>query len=190
MNSIYKNVGLWLVICLVMIFLFHLFNQTKAPHKEISYSTFRQEVEQGAVKSVTLQGNRIRGTYVDGSGAFRTLAPRDSQLIPALMKQKVDILVMPEEDNPWYLTALISWLPMIFLIGILVFFMRQMQAGGGKAMSFGKSRARLVSETQNKVSFQDVAGVEEAKEELQEIIEFLRDPKKFTRLGGKIPKGV
>ena len=190
MNNIYKNLGLWLVICLVMIFLFHLFNQTKSPQKEITYSTFRQEVDQGAVKSVTLQGNRIKGTYVDGSGTFRTFAPRDSDLVSTLMKQKVDIQVLPEDDNPWWMTALISWLPMIFLIAIFVFFMRQMQAGGGKAMSFGKSRARLVNESQNKVTFQDVAGVEEAKEELGEIIEFLRDPKKFTRLGGKIPKGV
>ena len=190
MNGIYKNLGLWLVICLVMIFLFHLFNQTKPPQKEISYSQFRQEIDQGAVKSVTLQGNRIKGVYVDGSGKFRTLAPADTELIPSLMKHKVDIKVLPEDDNPWYLTALISWLPMVFLIAIFVFFMRQMQAGGGKAMSFGKSRARLISESQNKVTFQDVAGVEEAKDELGEIIEFLRDPKKFTRLGGKIPKGV
>ncbi len=190
MNSIYKNLGLWLVICLVMIFLFHLFNQTKTNQKEISYSQFRQELEQGSIKSVYLQGSRIRGSYVDGGVAFRTLAPADSDLIPTLMKHKVDIQVLPEDDNPWYLTALISWLPMIFLIAIFVFFMRQMQAGGGKAMSFGKSRARLISEDQNKFTFQDVAGVEEAKEELQEVIEFLRDPKKFTRLGGKIPKGV
>lgn len=190
MNTVYKNLGLWLVICLVIIFLFHLFNQNKPPHKEISYSQFRQEVDQGAVKSVHLQGNRIRGTYMDGSGSFRTLAPADSGLIPALMKNKVEIQVLPEDENPWYLTALISWLPMLFLIGIFVFFMRQMQAGGGKAMSFGKSRARLISESQNKITFEDVAGVEEAKEELTEIIEFLRDPKKFTRLGGKIPKGV
>ena len=190
MNSIYKNLGLWMVICLVMIFLFHLFNQTKSPQREISYTQFHQEIEQGAVKSVHLQGNRIRGSYVDGSGNFRTLSPHDNDLVPTLMKHKVDIQVVPEDDNPWYLTALVSWLPMIFLIAIFVFFMRQMQAGGGKAMSFGKSRARLISESQNKVTFQDVAGVEEAKEELQEIIEFLRDPKKFTRLGGKIPKGV
>lgn len=173
-----------------MIFLFHLFNQTKTNQKEISYSQFRQELDQGAIKSVFLQGSRIRGTYVDGGVAFRTLAPTDSELIPTLMKHKVDIQVLPEDDNPWYLTALISWLPMIFLIVIFVFFMRQMQAGGGKAMSFGKSRARLISEDQNKFTFQDVAGVEEAKDELQEVIEFLRDPKKFTRLGGKIPKGV
>ncbi len=190
MNGVYKNLGLWLVICLVMIFLFHLFNQTKPDQKTISYSTFRQEVDQGAIKSVTLRGTRIEGAYVDGSGKFKTLAPSDSELIPTLMKHKVDIQVMQEDDNPWYLTAIISWLPMIFLIGIFVFFMRQMQAGGGKAMSFGKSRARLITESQNKVTFQDVAGVEEAKDELSEIIDFLRDPKKFTRLGGKIPKGV
>ncbi|MDD3473844.1 MAG: ATP-dependent metallopeptidase FtsH/Yme1/Tma family protein [Syntrophaceae bacterium] len=190
MNSIYKNLGLWLVICLVMIFLFHLFNQTKTNQKEITYSQFRQELDQGLIKSVNLQGSRIRGTYMDGGVPFRTLAPHDTELIPNLMKHKVDIQVLPEDDNPWYLTALISWLPMIFLIAIFVFFMRQMQAGGGKAMSFGKSRARLISEDQNKFTFQDVAGVEEAKEELQEVIEFLRDPKKFTRLGGKIPKGV
>jgi len=173
-----------------MIFLFHLFNQTKAPQREISYSQFRQEVEQGAIKAVILQGNRVKGTYVDGTGNFRTLAPQDTDLVTSLMKHKVDIQVLPEDDNPWYLTAIISWLPMIFLVAIFVFFMRQMQAGGGKAMSFGKSRARLISEAQNKVTFQDVAGVEEAKEELAEVIEFLRDPKKFTRLGGKIPKGV
>ncbi len=190
MNGIYKNLGLWLVICLVMIFLFHLFNQTKSPAKEIPYSQFRAELDQGAVKSVAIQGNRIKGMYADGSGAFRTLAPQDTELIPTLMKRKVEIQVQPEDDNPWYLTALISWLPMIFLIAIFVFFMRQMQAGGGKAMSFGKSRARLITETQNKCTFQDVAGVEEAKEELKEIIDFLKDPKKFTRLGGKIPKGV
>lgn len=190
MNNVYKNLGLWLVICLVMIFLFHLFNQAKAPQKEIPYSQFRQDVEQGAIKSVMLQGNRIKGSYVDGSGSFRTIAPHDTELIPTLIKKRVDIQVLAEDDNPWYLTALISWLPMIFLIGIFVFFMRQMQAGGGKAMSFGKSRARLISEAQNKVTFQDVAGVEEAKEELKEIIDFLREPKKFTRLGGKIPKGV
>lgn len=190
MNGVYKNLGLWLVICLVMIFLFHLFNQTKSDQKTISYSQFRQEVDQGAIKSVTLRGTRIEGAYVDGSAKFKTLAPSDSELIPTLMKHKVDIQVMQEDDNPWYLTAIISWLPMIFLIGIFVFFMRQMQAGGGKAMSFGKSRARLITESQNKVTFQDVAGVEEAKDELSEIIDFLRDPKKFTRLGGKIPKGV
>ncbi|MFH0958552.1 MAG: ATP-dependent zinc metalloprotease FtsH [Pseudomonadota bacterium] len=190
MNNMYKNLGLWLVIFLVMIFLFHLFNQTKSPQKEISYSQFRQDMDQGAIKSVVLQGNRIKGTFLDGSGAFRTLAPTDPDLIPSLMKNKVDIQVQPDDDNPWYLTALISWLPMIFLIAIFAFFMRQMQAGGGKAMSFGKSRARLISEDQNKFTFSDVAGVEEAKEELAEIIEFLKDPKKFTRLGGKIPKGV
>ncbi|MBI4965108.1 MAG: ATP-dependent metallopeptidase FtsH/Yme1/Tma family protein [Desulfomonile tiedjei] len=191
MNNIYKNLGLWLVICLVMIFLFHLFNQQKTADKTIPYSTFRQEVDQKAIKSVDMQGNRLKGRYVDGSGSFRTLAPpHDNELVPTLLKKNIDVQVLPDDDNPWYLTALISWLPMIFLIAIFVFFMRQMQAGGGKAMSFGKSRARLISEAQNKITFQDVAGVEEAKEELSEIIDFLREPKKFTRLGGKIPKGV
>jgi cell division protease FtsH len=176
-----------------MILLFHLFNQAKSIQKDITYSEFRRELDQGQIRSVEMQGDQIRGNYVDGGGNFRTRVPgalRDQELIPALMKQKVEIRVLAEDDNPWYLTALISWLPMIFLIGIFVFFMRQMQAGGGKAMSFGKSRARLVNESQNRFTFDDVAGVEEAKEELHEIIEFLRDPKKFTRLGGKIPKGV
>lgn len=190
MNGIYKNLGLWLVICLVMIFLFHLFNQTKSPQKEIPYSQFRQELDQDALKSVQIQGNRIKGAYAEGSGNFRTLAPPDTELVPSLLKHKVGIQVLPEDDNPWYLSVLMTWFPMIFLIAIFIFFMRQMQAGGGKAMSFGKSRARLITETQNKYTFQDVAGVEEAKEELKEIIDFLKDPKKFTRLGGKIPKGV
>ncbi len=172
-----------------MVFMVHLFQQQKPQQKKINYSQFRQEIDQGAIRSVKLQGNRIEGEYMDSS-AFRTLAPQDTELLPSLMKSRVEVQVLPEDDNPWYLTALISWLPMIFLIGVFVFFMRQMQAGGGRAMSFGKSRARLVTEAQNRITFQDVAGVEEAKEELREVIEFLRDPKKFTRLGGKIPKGV
>ncbi len=191
MNSFHKNLGLWLVICLTMIFLFHVVNQNRPPvSTEISYSQFRHEVEQGGIRSVQIRGNKIKGTFLEGQKAFKTLAPADPELIPALLKAKVEVDVLPEDDNPWYLTALISWLPMLFLIGVFVFFMRQMQAGGGRAMSFGKSRARLISETQNRITFADVAGVEEAKEELQEIIEFLKDPKKFTRLGGKIPKGV
>ncbi|MEW6351029.1 MAG: ATP-dependent zinc metalloprotease FtsH [Thermodesulfobacteriota bacterium] len=191
MNSFHKNLGLWLVICLVMIFLFHMVKENRAPvSTDISYSQFRHEVEQGGVKSVRIRGNKIKGTFLEGQKTFKTLAPSDPELIPALLKAKVDVDVLPEDDNPWYLTALISWLPMLFLIAVFVFFMRQMQAGGGRAMSFGKSRARLISESQNRVTFADVAGVEEAKEELQEIIEFLKDPKKFTRLGGKIPKGV
>ncbi len=190
MNSIYKNLGLWLVICVMMIILFQLFNQDRPASNEISYSQFRQDVEQGAIKSVTIRGNKISGSYVDGAEKFRTLAPEDPSLVSDLLKNKVMVEVSPEEENSWYLTALMYWLPMVVLIGIFVFFMRQMQAGGGRAMSFGKSRARLVNDPQNKVTFKDVAGVDEAKEELGEIIQFLRDPKKFTRLGGKIPKGV
>jgi cell division protease FtsH len=191
LNTIYKNLGLWLVIFVVMILLFQLVRQTQEqPRRDISYTTFRQEVDQNQIKDVVIQGNKIKGSYVDGTAKFKTLFPRDEEMIPALIKHKVDVKVLPDEDNPWYLTALISWLPMIFLIGLVFFFMRQMQAGGGKAMSFGKSRARLVNDSQNRVTFNDVAGVEEAKDELQEIVQFLRDPKRFTRLGGKIPKGV
>jgi cell division protease FtsH len=121
---------------------------------------------------------------------FRTYTPNDPQLIPMLRERGVSITAQPEEDNPWYMTVLISWFPMLLLIGVWVFFMRQMQAGGGKALSFGKSRAKLMTDGQQKVTFEDVAGIEEAKEELQEIIEFLKNPKKFTKLGGRIPKGV
>ncbi len=192
MNGIYKNLGLWLVILLVLIFLFHLFNQPRTPQEDIQYSQFLQELDQGAVKSVTLQGNRIKGIYVDGARHFKTLAPPkevpDQDLLPSLKKHKIDIKILPEDDNPWYLTALISWLPMIFLIAIFVFFMRQMQAGGGKAMSFGKSRARLITEAQNKITFLDVAGVEEAKEELKEIIDFLRDRRNLPAWAARFPR--
>jgi cell division protease FtsH len=174
----------------MMIILWQLFNQNQPTSNEISYSQFRQDVEQGAIKSVTIRGNRITGSYVDGAKDFRTLAPEDPNLVQELLKNKVMVEVSPEEENSWYFTALMYWLPMVVLIGIFIFFMRQMQAGGGRAMSFGKSRARLINDPQNKVTFKDVAGVAEAKEELSEIIQFLRDPKKFTRLGGKIPKGV
>jgi cell division protease FtsH len=190
LNSVYKNLGLWLVICVMMIILWQLFNQNQPTSNEISYSQFRQDVEQGAVKSVTISGNKVTGSYVDGTKDFRTLAPEDPNLVQELLKNKVMVEVKPEDQNSWYLTALMYWLPMVALIAIFIFFMRQMQAGGGRAMSFGKSRARLINDPQNKVTFKDVAGVAEAKEELSEIIQFLRDPKKFTRLGGKIPKGV
>jgi cell division protease FtsH len=194
LNSIYKNLSIWLVIFLVMIFLFHLFSQQKDRLNEVDYSQFRKEVTAGKVKSVVLKGNRIEGVYFGDNQAdtkFKTLAPpNDDNLVASLLENQVEVKVLKEEANPWYLTALISWLPMIFLIALFIFFMRQMQAGGGKAMSFGKSRARLTNESQNRITFEDVAGVEEAKEELGEIIEFLRDPRKFTKLGGKIPKGV
>jgi cell division protease FtsH len=173
-----------------MILLFNLFNQQQSPSQEISYSEFLTNVEAGSVADVSIEGDVITGTN-RGGGHFKAIAPvSDSELIPVLRKNGVDIKVKAQEDTPWYITLLISWFPMLLLIGVWIFFMRQMQVGGGKAMSFGKSKARLMNQEESKITFADVAGIDEAKEELSEIIDFLRDPKKFTRLGGRIPKGV
>jgi cell division protease FtsH len=146
-------------------------------------------VERGEVNEVTIKGNDITGRLTDNT-VFRTYTPDDKDMIGVLRKQGVKITAKPAEGNPWYMQILLSWLPMLLFIGVWIFFMRQMQGGGAKALSFGKSRARLLSDKQNKVTFADVAGVDEAKEELQEIIEFLKDPQKFQKLGGRIPKGV
>jgi cell division protease FtsH len=190
LNPLYKNLALWLVISLMMVLLFNFFSRPEPGSQKLPYSDFLAAVEKGQVTSVEIQGNEVRGWSSDGQ-RFRTYAPDDPKLISDLRAKNVRINVKPEDDSPWYMTILVSWFPMILLIGIWIFFMRQMQMGGGKAMSFGKSRARLQTEPEGRrITFDDVAGVEEAKEELTEIIEFLRDPKKFTRLGGRIPKGV
>jgi cell division protease FtsH len=189
LSPFYKNLALWLVISLMVILLFNMFNRPQEGRVETTYSQFLTSVDKGEVAQVTIQGNRIFGKQVDGR-SFQTFMPRDTDLIKKLTEKGVEIQAKPEEETPWYMSILISWFPMLLLIGIWIFFMRQMQVGGGKAMSFGKSRARLLSESSRKVTFEDVAGIDEAKEELQEIVEFLKDPKKFTRLGGRIPKGV
>ncbi|HTU03523.1 MAG TPA: ATP-dependent metallopeptidase FtsH/Yme1/Tma family protein, partial [Candidatus Sulfotelmatobacter sp.] len=189
MNPFVKNLALWLVIGLIMVLVFNIFNQTQPMQKELIFSDFMNKVERGEVADVTLKGNDITGRLTDNT-AFRTYAPDDREMLPLLRKQGVKISAKPAEGQPWYMSFLLSWLPMLLFIGIWVFFMRQMQGGGAKALSFGKSRARLLSDKQNKVTFADVAGVDEAKEELQEIIEFLKDPQKFQKLGGRIPKGV
>ena len=190
MNQFYKNLALWLVIGMIMIAVFNIFNQPLNSQSEVIFSEFMNEVEGGKITEVTIQGDRINGTYLDGR-SFQTMTPsKDQDLIRILREKGVRIVVVAPEQTSWYMNILISWFPMILLLGIWIFFMRQMQAGGGKAMSFGKSKARLMNEDKNKVTFKDVAGVDEAKEELREIIEFLREPQKFNKLGGKIPKGV
>jgi cell division protease FtsH len=189
LSPFYKNLALWLVISLMMILLFNLFSQPRSTQEKLIFSDFLASVERGEVKEVTIQGHTIYGRYANRK-EFRTFSPGYPDLIKALREKDVKITAKPEDDNPWYMTVLISWFPMILLIGFWIFFMRQMQAGGTKAMSFGKARAKLLTEKQQKVTFVDVAGIDESKEELQEIIEFLRDPKRFTKLGGRIPKGV
>ena len=189
MNTFSKNLTLWLVISLMMILLFQIFKKETRQTGQLSYSEFLSMVESGDVSQVTIQGDKISGV-ADHGRSFRTYAPKDLELIKILRNKGIEITARPDDASPWYMTILVSWFPMLLLIGVWIFFMRQMQVGGGKALSFGKSRARLVTDDKDKVTFDDVAGIEEAKEELQEIIEFLRDPKKFTRLGGRIPKGV
>jgi cell division protease FtsH len=187
LNPFYKNLALWLVISLMMIMLFQIFKQPDKGSLTVSYSDFLGMVESGSVTEVTIQGDDISGK--SSQGEFKTYAPKDPELIKLLRSKGIRMSAKPEEDSSWF-QVFLSWVPMLLLIGVWIFFMRQMQVGGGKALSFGKSRARLMTDAQQKVTFDDVAGIDEAKEELQETIDFLRDPKKFTRLGGRIPKGV
>jgi len=189
LSPFYKNLALWLVISLMVILLFNMFNRPHESRSETTYSQFLAAVDKGDIAQVTIQGSRISGVHLDGK-SFQTFMPQDTDLIRTLRQKGVEIRAKPEDESPWYMSILVSWFPMLLLIGVWIFFMRQMQVGGGKAMSFGKSRARLLNENAKKVTFDDVAGIDEAKDELQEIVEFLKDPKKFTRLGGRIPKGV
>ncbi len=189
MNPFYKNLALWVVITLMMIMLYNLFNQQNLAETNISYTEFLTMVDKGSIPDVVIQGQELFVTDVNHN-RFKVYAPQDTDLVKILRQKGVIISAKPETDSPWYMNVLVSWFPMIVLIGVWIFFMRQMQSGGGKAMSFGKSRARLQSDQMKKVTFEDVAGIDEAKEELGEIIEFLKEPKKFTRLGGRIPKGV
>jgi cell division protease FtsH len=190
MNPFYKNLALWMVIGLVVVLLFNVFGGlSEKTTFEPNYSDFLKNVDAGLVQSVTIRGNLVTGKLKDG-GEFRTYVVESQDFLKLLRDKNVKISVRPVDQNPWYMSLLISWFPMILFIGVWIFFMRQMQGGGAKALSFGKARARLISEKHNKVTFADVAGVDEAKEELREIIEFLKDPQKFQKLGGKIPKGV
>jgi cell division protease FtsH len=193
MNSNFRNLAIWVVIGLLLMALFNLFQNPGQGRgrNEIRYTDFLAAVESGSVDEVTIAKHRITGTYRDKGAQFSTIAPDDANLVERLIKKGVKINARPpEEDVPSILGVLVNWFPMLLLIGVWIFFMRQMQSGGGRAMGFGKSKAKLLTERQGRVTFEDVAGVDEAKTDLQEIVEFLRDPQKFQRLGGRIPRGA
>ncbi|HET9019150.1 MAG TPA: ATP-dependent zinc metalloprotease FtsH [Acetobacteraceae bacterium] len=192
MSNFGRNLALWVIIALLLVVLFNLFQPGAGRNADaqIAYSDFIGEVNSGRVREVAIQGRTITGHLADNR-TFQTYAPEDASLSQRLIDKGVRVIAKPEEsDVPPLLHILLNWFPMLLLIGVWVFFMRQMQAGGGRAMGFGKSRARMLTEKQGRITFDDVAGIDEAKSELQEIVEFLKDPQKFQRLGGKIPKGV
>ena len=192
MNANLRNFALWVIIVLLLLALFTLFQNPgqRAASQDISFSQLLTEVDQGHVRDVVIQGPEIHGTFTNGS-SFQTYAPNDPTLVSRLYNGKVSITAKPPGDNvPWFVSLLVSWLPFIALIGVWIFLSRQMQGGAGKAMGFGKSRAKMLTEAHGRVTFEDVAGVDEAKQDLQEIVEFLRDPGKYQRLGGRIPRGV
>ncbi len=192
MNANLRNFALWVIIVLLLLALFTLFQNPsqRTSSQDISFSQLLSEVDGGKVRDVLIQGPDIHGTFSDGR-SFQTYAPNDPTLIQRLYGKGVAITARPQGDSvPWFVSLLVSWLPFIALIGVWIFLSRQMQGGAGKAMGFGKSRAKLLTEAHGRITFEDVAGVDEAKQDLQEIVEFLRDPGKFQRLGGRIPRGV
>ncbi|MBB6308802.1 ATP-dependent zinc metalloprotease FtsH [Xanthobacter tagetidis] len=193
MNANLRNFALWVIIVLLLLALFSLFQSPgqRTNANEISFSQLLSDVDAGKVREVVIEGPNITGTYSDRPGSFQTYAPSDPSLVQRLYGKGVQITARPPSDNvPWFVSLLVSWLPFLALIGVWIFLSRQMQGAGGKAMGFGKSRAKLLTEAHGRVTFEDVAGIDEAKSDLTEIVEFLRDPQKFQRLGGRIPRGV
>ncbi len=193
MNSNFQKLAIWVAILVLLAALFNLFNNPTQSRRgaEISYSEFLSAVDSGNVSDATIAGNRIYGTMRDGGTSFSTYAPQDPTLVERLEKKDIKFRARPsDEDVPSIMGMLLNWFPMLLLIAVWIFFMRQMQSGSGRAMGFGKSRAKLLTERHGRVTFEDVAGVDEAKDDLQEIVEFLRDPQKFQRLGGRIPRGA
>ena len=190
MSSRAKNLIFWVVVGLFMILLFNLFSiQGQSHDEEIKFSDFVAKVERGEINEVTIRGSYINGSFKDGR-TFKTYTVEYPELVETLRKNNVTIVAKPPEENPWYITLLVTWGPFVLFLALWFFLMRQMQVGGNKALSFGRSRARLLTEDRKKVTFSDVAGIDEAKEEVVEIIDFLKDPHKFQKLGGRIPKGV
>ncbi|MBF6569947.1 MAG: ATP-dependent zinc metalloprotease FtsH [Candidatus Binataceae bacterium] len=189
MNQFSRSIALWLVLGLMFLLLFNIFSRPQTREPEIIFSDFLNQADKNQVSEVTIQGNLIHGITTGGEH-FKTYAPTDPDLVNVLRAKGVKIAAKPPESDSWWMVALVQGFPILLLVGVWIFFMRQMQIGGGKAMSFGKSRAKLLTENTHKVTFADVSGIDEAKDELEEIIQFLKDPKRFTRLGGRIPKGV
>ncbi len=191
MRSSYKTIGLWVILIILFVAFYQLFSNNREEVQALTFTSFQKKVAEKKINAVTIKGNVYEGTLADSTERFRTTGPTpDATLLRELKDSNVDVNIVKPEENSIWVNILVQWMPIVFLFLFFIFFMRQLQGSGGKAMSFGKSKAKLLSESHNKVTFADVAGIEECKEELEEIIAFLKDPKKFTKLGGRIPKGV